>query len=76
MTGEPTHTTSEMAQHATVPYRLKSELSIMLHCQLCSTHCRPRGQGPAILSGPGRHVGLNDTIDSAIVSIPNLVLRR
>ena len=28
MTGEPTHIT----------YRLKSEVSIMLHCQLCSTH--------------------------------------
>ena len=40
MTGEPTHTASEMAQRTSAPYRLKSELSIMLHCQLCS------GPGP------------------------------
>ena len=34
MTGEPTHSASEMALHAPAPYHLKSELSIMLNCQL------------------------------------------
>ena len=39
MTGEPTHTTSEMgaARPSYINYRLKSEVSIMLRCQLCST---------------------------------------
>ena len=40
MTGEPTHTASEMAPHAPamyINYHLKSEVSIMLRCQLCST---------------------------------------
>ena len=36
MTGEPTHTASEMPS----PYCLKSELSITLRCQLYSTHSR------------------------------------
>ena len=35
MTGEPMHTTSEMTPCPN--YRLKSEVSIMLRCQLCST---------------------------------------
>ena len=52
MTGEPTHTTSEMAQRTPAPYHLKSELSIMLHCQLCSTHYRAGAQR---LSGQARH---------------------
>ena len=43
MTGEPqpTHTTAkkEMVPHApAINYHLKSEVSIMLCCQLCSTH--------------------------------------
>ena len=40
MTGEPTHTTSkeEIVPHAPAAnYRLKSEVSITLRCQLCST---------------------------------------
>ena len=40
MIGEPKHTTSkEMVLHgpAINYYHLKSEVSIMLHCQLCST---------------------------------------
>ena len=40
MTGEPTHTTSKErngAMHPRVNYCLKSDVSIMLHCQLCST---------------------------------------
>ena len=39
MTGEPTHTTSELkgaARPSYINYRLKSEVSIMLRCQLCS----------------------------------------
>ena len=39
MTGEPTHITSEMAQCTVaiyISYRLKSEVSITLRCQLCS----------------------------------------
>ena len=42
MTGEPTHTASkkEIALRASaINYHLKSEVSIMLHCQLCSTCC-------------------------------------
>ena len=41
MTGEPTHTTSKERMVPRTPainYRLKSEVSIMLRCQLCSTH--------------------------------------
>ena len=41
MSGDPTHTASkkEMAPHApAINYHLKSEVSITLHCQLCSTH--------------------------------------
>ena len=39
MTGKPTHTASEMgaAHPSYINYRLKSEVSIMLRCQLCST---------------------------------------
>ena len=41
MTGEPTHTALKERNGAMCPshisYRLKSEVSIMLHCQLCST---------------------------------------
>ena len=41
MTGEPTHTAPKerngAARHSYISYRLKSELSIMLRCQLCST---------------------------------------
>ena len=39
MTGEPIHIASEMALHAPsyINYRLKSEVSITLCCQLCST---------------------------------------
>ena len=39
MTSEPTHTASEMALRAPatyINYRLKSEVSITLHCQLFS----------------------------------------
>ena len=36
MTSEPTHTTSEMMP-SYINYFLKSEVSITLHCQLCST---------------------------------------
>ena len=38
MTGEPTHTASEIALHtlAMLIIRLQSEVSITLHCQLCS----------------------------------------
>ena len=36
MTGEPTHTVSEMVP-SYINYRLKSEVSITLRCQLCST---------------------------------------
>ena len=50
MTGEPTHTASEMVQRVPTPYRLKSELSIM------STMFNPlQGRDPEILSGPARH---------------------
>ena len=36
--GEPTYTASEMVATARpTNYRLKSEVSITLHCQLCST---------------------------------------
>ena len=42
MTGEPMHTASKEINSATCPSyinnRLKSEVSIVLHCQLCSTH--------------------------------------
>ena len=39
MTGEPTHTASEKAPRAPayINYRVKSEVSITLRCQLCST---------------------------------------
>ena len=38
MTGEPTHTASEMAPRPSyINYHLKSEVSITLRCQLCST---------------------------------------
>ena len=38
MTGEPTHTVFEMAPRApAINYHLKSEISITLRCQLCST---------------------------------------
>ena len=37
MIGEPTHTAFEMVPCAQL-YRLKSEVSITLRCQLCSTH--------------------------------------
>ena len=38
MTGEPMHTASEMVPHTpTTVERLKSEVSMMLFCQLCST---------------------------------------
>ena len=38
MTGEPTHTASEMAPRPSyINYRLKSEVPIMLGCQLRST---------------------------------------
>ena len=36
-TGESTHTASEMAPRAPAIH-LKSEVSIMLRCQLCATH--------------------------------------
>ena len=35
MTGEPMHTVKELASY--VNYRLKSEASIRLYCQLCHT---------------------------------------
>ena len=41
MTGGPTHTASEEKMSLCAPavdHRLKSEISIKLHCQLCSTH--------------------------------------
>ena len=39
MTGEPTHTASEMVPGPNfINYRLKSEVSITLRCRLCSTH--------------------------------------
>ena len=38
MTGEPMHTASEMTPCTPAYYRLKSKVSIMLRCQLCSTH--------------------------------------
>jgi len=38
MTGELMHT-AEMALHKYINYCLKSEVAIMLCCQLCSTTC-------------------------------------
>ena len=46
MTGEPTHTASKERNGAVCPsyinYHLKSEISLTLHCQLCSTHYKSR----------------------------------
>ena len=45
MTGEPTHTASKEGNSTMYPsyinYHLKSEVSIMLRCQLCSTRYTP-----------------------------------
>ena len=38
MTGEPTHTASKERNGSALNYHLKNEVSITLHCQLCSTH--------------------------------------
>ena len=38
MTGEPTHTASKERNGTAINYRLKSEVTITLRCQLCSTN--------------------------------------